>query len=972
MSRRVPGFVLRGLRRAPRPFFVSALLLVTAATAGAQDPMRPWRAWRTIATPNYRFHYLPEYEQWVRDIAARVESVDSALTSFVGFRTPTPIHVVVNDPFVIANGYALPFIDTPVTVWWATPPDPRSGIGNFRTWGEILAVHELAHLAHLTRPSRNALRRQLWASLPVNLGPITRRAPRWAYEGYATLVEGRLTGSGRPNNVWRPAILRQWAIEGRLPTYAQLANWSDFNGGDFAYLGGSAFLEWLSGREGDSSLVHVWRRLTARRQRTFEAAFAGVYGDNPALLYGRHIAELTRDAMAARTRLERDGLIEGELEQRLSWETGDPAISPDGQRVALTLRERERPGRLVVWTTAPEPEDTAAIRRRIQELKRDPQDVPDRTRYPRQKKPVKTLYARNGRSYQHPRWFSDNRRVLVTRWMQLADGTQSPGLYVWNTETGVVRQLTNGVGVLHGDPHPSGNDAVAMQCHWGHCDIARVDLERGVMTTLLEGNAGTSYYRPRYAPDGSRFAASINEDGRWGVVVSDTLGKVMRRVGPGDGANRYDAQWMGSDSLVVVSERGGIANLEILGAEGGAARTLTRVTGAAVGPDVNRADGSVWFLSLHSLGFDVRRVPRAGPRADSVIAISREVFGFAGATTPRTREFAEQPVAPPRPYGGGPRHARWFPGGYASADGAGVFMTVFSGDIVGRFNATATGAYGERGTWQGGSLRFAWRFPRPALEFGADAFIHEPSLGGGAQPAAPTLDATLSQAMLAAVVERQGEGWRFRARLGGASGSFAPVVGASFLRSLVFAEGETQRLQSHGSRGLLTRLRVRATHGSAPSPFQRFVGSLQLATTGRDAMPLELGVTAGRVDGAPHPFELFAVGGGTSPVGDSALLGQRHAMPMFPTAASVGNRLLAWRIALPSFWTAFYEGAATTMDDFVFEKWHRAVGLETRFSLPPIPVAFTPRVQLRAGAAYALDEPFKKKIRGFIEMKYEP
>src|SRR5204862_4483742 len=113
----------------------------------------------------------------------------------------------------------------------------------------------------------------------------------------------------------------------------------------------------------------------------------------------RHVAELTRDAMAAKAELERAGLVQGELVQHLSWGTGDPAISPDGQRVALNLRFRDRPGRLVVWKTSPEPEDTADIRKRLEQQKRDPQDVPDRQFYPRPRRALKTLEASNGRSY---------------------------------------------------------------------------------------------------------------------------------------------------------------------------------------------------------------------------------------------------------------------------------------------------------------------------------------------------------------------------------------------------------------------------------------------------------------------------------------------------------------------------------------------------------------------------------------------
>src|SRR6185295_17455313 len=120
----------------------------------------------------------------------------------------------------------------------------------------------------------------------------------------------------------------------------------------------SAFLEWLARSAGDSSLGHVWRRMTARIIRGFDGAFTGVYGDAPATLYGRHVAELTRDAMAAKAALERAGMVEGDLVQHLAWGTGDPALSHNGERVAVTLRERDRPSRVVVWSTAPEPDDT--------------------------------------------------------------------------------------------------------------------------------------------------------------------------------------------------------------------------------------------------------------------------------------------------------------------------------------------------------------------------------------------------------------------------------------------------------------------------------------------------------------------------------------------------------------------------------------------------------------------------------------
>lgn len=957
------------LQRALRPF----LFLCVAAPLGAQDPVRPWLDWRTIVTPTHRLHFTADLEQVARDAASRIERIDSSITAIVGSSARKPIDVVIDDPYSISNGYALPFLDRPVTVWWATPPDPRSDIGNFSTWSELLAIHELTHLAHLNRPSRNPFLRRIWSVLPANLGPIARKSPRWVFEGYATLVEGQISGTGRPNNAWRPAILRQWAIEGRLPTYAQLSASDDFNGGDFAYLAGSAYLEWLQRRQGDSSLVQVWRRLSARRNRSFVTAFSGVYGDTPTGLYGLHFAELTRDAMAAKAELERVGLVDGELVQRLAWATGDPAISPDGKRVAITLRDRDRPTRVVVWNTAAEPEDTAIARRRAEALARDPDDVPDRRFSPSPRKADKTLQSEQGRAYQMPRWFPDNRRVLLTRWTSRSDGSLSPALYVWNTESGDPRQVTRGVGVLHGDPHPTENIATAMQCRRGHCDVVRVDLARGVMSTLLEGNARLTYYRPRWSPDGTRILASMAENGRWRVVVADREGTVMRTVDPDDGANRYDADWISSDSIVVVSERGGIPNLEVFRIGEREPRTLTRTTGAAVGPSVNRADGSIWFLSLHARGLDVRRIPAGSAVADSVVRIDDSRFGWAGTRAAKPKELAQSNVGPTRAYGGGPRHARWVPALYGSADGFGGLASVYTGDIIGRLALTATGAYAEHGAWQGASLRGVWRYPRTPLEFGVFAARHEPSRGRDATTRSPALDAQLGQGVIAFSRSIRGEGWQQQSRLGASAGVLQPSGAGGFSRSQAFMEHEIFFQQLTGATGLTETLRLHFSYGESDGRYRRGLASLRIGTVGRDAIPFALAATAGRISGAPHPFEAFSIGGAVSPVMDSSLLTQRHSMPMLPTAVATGRALFAWRVSLPlEQWTLFYESAAVAPTVATFQDWQRVVGIETRYNFGPVPVAFTPRLQARGGVGYSLSDPFRKRVRAYLEMRVEP
>jgi Tol biopolymer transport system component len=968
----------QGLRRLSRPFVVLILVLVGAGgRARAQEPARPWLGWRTIETPNYRFHFPPELEDWTRDVASRVEAIDSAIASQVGYSPAEPTHVIVDDPYSVSNGYALPFIDRPVSVWWASPPAPRDVVGDMTSWGDMLASHELTHIAHMSRPSRNPFSRQFWQSMPVDIGPIMYQSPRWVYEGYATLVEGRITGVGRPHGVWRPAILRQWAIEGRLPSYPQLNDWSAFNGGEFAYLGGSAFLEWLAAQNGDSTLVHMWRRMTARRMRTFDEAFSGVYGDPPAIKYGQHVAELTRDAMAARAALESapGGLVDGELVQRLTWNTGDPAISRDGTHVALVLRSPRNPGRLVVWNTAAEGEDSATTARRMAALKRDPMDVPDRRFYPPPNRTITSLPAWNGRSFQQPRWFRDNRRLLVTRWTVRGDGTLRPDLFVWDTERGDVRRVTWNAGLTSADPSPDGQRAIATQCHRGQCDVALVDLMRGRIRTLLAGSPARSYYRPRWSLDGARFVAAVSDSGRWRVLVANADGGNVRYVDPGDGANRYDAAWWPhGDSIVAVSERGGIPNIELLSVADASVHTLTRVTGAAVAPEVNPVDGSIWYLTLHSRGFDLRRLVRTSRATDSIVTVDATDFGFAGVQPSTPRVFPARPVAATQAYGAGPRFERWIPGFGFSGDGISGGVAVFSGDIVGRLNATATVALGQAGTARGGAIRVTWRYPRPTLEGGVFGFIHNPTQGPLHVTATDSIDASLLQSVLALSMERRWENVRFRARTGAGAGTFEPDRDtSSHFRGLAFGEIDARLQQLQGSMGVAEGLRVYAAHGHTGRPYHRVMGTATFSTLGADAFPLTLRGTLGWMHGEPLPFERFTVGGPDSPVADSSMIAQRYAMAIFPTGIAIGRALCAWRAEIPSgAWSWFYEGASAANDFSVCNTWNRAIGLDTRFKLAPWPPAFLPGLSMHAGMGYTLDAPLRHRLRAFVEMKVEP
>jgi hypothetical protein len=340
-----------------------ALAFFLALSAAAQGPSADWR---TLATPHFRVHYPASSEAWTRRAAARLESIRERVAAEVGYAPPEVVDVLVSDPVADPNGMAYPILGWPRLVLWTSPPGPESDLGHYGDWSELLIAHEEAHLAHLLRPSRNPLRRALARLAPF--GPIPITAPRWVVEGYATVVEGRLTGAGRPHGDVRAAILRRWAQAGKLPAYPRLASdRGSWRGMSMAYLLGSAYLEWLEERAGPGSLRKLWARMTARSPRSFDDAFRGVFGEAPADLYDRFRAELIWRAIEAERRLA-GASREGALWQDLSWTVGAPAVSPDGQRLVIELDRKDRPSRLVVWPTAPDEEGEKKRQEKIKEL----------------------------------------------------------------------------------------------------------------------------------------------------------------------------------------------------------------------------------------------------------------------------------------------------------------------------------------------------------------------------------------------------------------------------------------------------------------------------------------------------------------------------------------------------------------------------------------------------------------------------
>lgn len=936
-----------------RPGALAAILLCAAGRAAAQGPAADWR---TIETEHFRVHFPVPFEAWARHAAGRIEAIHARVTGLVGYAPPRRIEVVVSDPAGDANGEAIPFLDRPEIVLWTSPPESESSIGDYGDWMELVATHEIAHVAHLTRPRQGAAGLLVLLS-PAPFGPLALRSPRWVTEGYATLVEGELTGSGRPSSSFRAMVLRRLGIEGRLPSYAELDGTGTWLGGSPAYLVGSAYLEWLSGREGPESLPRLWARLTSSRPGSFSACFREVFGDTPKALYERFCAELTARAEDEMKRMEAEGLAEGERWLTLTGGTQAAQVSPDGTRLLARRDPTPRESFLAVWPIAPAGErDTPAARA-----------------------PRWTLPREDGFSASDPRWLPDGGAVLFSRRSPGADRVLRWDLHRWNYGSGTVDRVTRLSDVRDADPAPGGGWAVAVRGRHGISALARVDLATGstrdLSAALPVEEAWPVWSHPRLSPDGTRIAALVHAGRRWRLVTLPADGGQAREIPLGAPPVSAPAWSVDGSRLFVTTGAGGAWNVFAVDAAGGASpQPLTRVTGGAFGPAPAPDGASLFFLDFGARGVSVRRLDLRGslPPASTAADAAPLPASRARAAPP---PFATAPVSAEKPYDAWASQAvRSLLDFSFAPSGNTVQLGADSGDVLGRLHLLAMGSLGDAAGPRGGAAAAAYRGLPVALTAQLFSAIEKP--GNQGLVARPAFDEERFGGFLDATWSRPYAWGRFEAHAGaGGSRVEAFASGNTFTRGLACAGAKLVFRRTRGRSGFGLDAdaggALGVTGGSGWSQWAagaRLVGILPLAS-------LSVAARFGDTGGAPSLFDLYAIGGAPSGILPPGLDANRIQSPALPADLQAGERFEAFRaelagaaipVALYAEWLRAWSGGEVRPEPI------RVVGAEARLERL-IPAEFGRAVTLHVGAGWIVSQtPSIRAARGYAQLIYRP
>jgi hypothetical protein len=962
-----------------RLLLLAAGVLAACEAASAQSPASNWR---TIETAHFRVHFPAEFEPWARRAAGAIESIHERVSEAVGYRTTRPIVVVVGDPQATANGMAFPLLDRPAIVLWTSPPEPESGIGHWTDWMEDLVTHEVAHIVHLVRP-RNRSRGILARLSPLPLGPLMLNSPRWLAEGYATVVEGALTGAGRPASSFRAMVLRRFAIEGKLPGYGALSATTGWLGGSMAYLVGSTFLEWLEAREGQGSLRKLWKRMASRRGGDFPTAFRAVFGRSPADLYDRFRAEITAAGIEEERRMSAAGLVAGEPWQRLDGGTLSLHVSPDGEKLLARRDPKRGETYLAVWSLGETEEERNAEKKRLEreaEILRDPEEVADRPELPRRRAPKWRLPSVNGFAADNPRWMPDGNRVLFARRAPDADGLLRLDLYVWRPASGDVDRVTRLADVAEADPAPGGAWAVGVRSRYGASELVRVDLASGEVRPIAAGGPAEDPWRvwvhPRVSPDGRSIAALLHSGGRWRLVTLPAAGGPPTEVplpGPPAGEPAWSADGL---RILVAADREGVWNVESADVEkGGESQLLTRVTGGALAPAPSPDGKALYFLEITAKGVDVRRLTLPA-RVLTPVARRPASFPLLPPDPAPVSPFPRTQVGSARAYRLWPSHVVRPLATYSvGPDGNAWQLGVEGTDVLGRLDWVAAASIGNEAGPRGGSLAVSYRGLPVALS--AHAFFAREKPGRQRVVRRPELDQERFGGFLEGIWSRPTAGGRLLVAAGGGAARVEPLAGADeFDRALFSARARATGRRVRGKTGFGGEVELTGSAGRTAGRSWNQVLAGAGVTAYLPSARVSASARYGDTSGSPTLFDLFSVGGAASSVLPAGLDRNRIELAALPAFVQTGERVESVRgeVALSGLPIVVY-GERLRAWSPRGEKPDpvRVFGAELRVDERLLPVTFPGDLAFYAGVAkIRSSSPRFDSTRGYAGLLYRP
>ncbi len=513
--------------------------------------------WKVLETAHFQVYFYPEERDGIMDAARMAERSYARLSRLLRheFREKKPLILYRSRGDFAQNNVTG---DLGEGVGGVTEALRHRILlpftGDYKSFEHVLA-HELVHAFQYDIFARGRAGNGLQTLAQVN-------PPLWFAEGMAEYL------SLGPGHILTQAWVRDAALNGKLPTIAQMTNRPDLY---FPYRYGEALWEYVGGRWGDDVIGEI---MNAAPNVGIERAFQRELG-----LSLEELSEEWRDAMQIKhlpqvASLDRARKFSSQLlSQRKTGGFSQlfiaPALSPDGKLITFISQGSFLRGEVFPDLWLGDAETGKRIKRLVQST-----TSPDFEE-------LRLLYSQSA--------FSPDGRLLA--FTAQRDGRDV--LYVMDVEKRkTIKRFDTGLEwVTSPSWSPDGAQIVVSGTSSGLTDLYVIDFETSALRRLTSDKAGD--LQPSWSPDGRliAFATERGDEtdldalriGNWRIATY-SIATGMIEVLPGQGGLNVNPQWSpDGKSIAFVSDRTGIANIFLYDLASREHYRITNVIGAVSG-----------------------------------------------------------------------------------------------------------------------------------------------------------------------------------------------------------------------------------------------------------------------------------------------------------------------------------------------------------------------------------------------------
>ncbi|MCL4557483.1 MAG: hypothetical protein M1491_02420 [Deltaproteobacteria bacterium] len=564
------------------------MVLLAGMDARAQDFRNapPNEVWKTIESAHFSLTFPANESPLAHRLIDIAETYYPGMTARMGWAPSRKTYLLLSNATDFTNGETTPYYYNHIVIF-AVPPDAYSSIINYDDWLKMIFIHEYTHVLHLDQS------RGLFGFLNDVFGRlffVNEVEPDWIIEGYAVHNESELTSAGRDRGSYFNALLRLQALHDELPPIDEgdgiPSRWPF---GDWVYLYGGKFMQYLSERYSDRALADYSEHYTyvpLLIDRDSKLAFGG---RGFASQWRTWEDGIRRQAILTALSVVFSGHTYSRQVTHTGAYTRGPVWDAGGKGIYYTSYDgRSLMGIFYTGTDAGKAEWVA-----------------------RRNSDYSSSVCGRGLFFVQDEYFRN---------FYLYDD-----LYRLDTGTGSVKRLTEGARARGVDVSPDCSKAVLASSSSMRSQLMVYDLKAGGPAAVIASMDGNGQFLdPRWSWNGRDIAVAVKDNnGECAIEIMNQRGETVTTVISNSHLNLFP-EWSRDDRYVVFSsDMTGIANLYAYSITEGVISRVTNVVGGAYESQISPDDSTIAFTKLDPTGFNIYTMP-FDPAAFGKVYIPRE------------------------------------------------------------------------------------------------------------------------------------------------------------------------------------------------------------------------------------------------------------------------------------------------------------------------------------------------------------